>query len=110
MGRVPDAQWAEAALIGVRRTGFANNEPRPIYAEFGVNRPGFIICKSSSAHPDQGSFRPLGVWNPTHPSRMAFWLAMAAQSIQKSAHVADKSAPTHPAAAPIRNRILALLP
>jgi len=78
--------------------------------EFGVNRPGFIICKSSSAHPDQGSFRPLGVWNLTHPSRMAFWLAMAAPSIQKSAHVADKSAPTHPAAAPIRNRILALLP
>ena len=34
MGKVPDAQWAEAALIGVRRTGFANNEPRPIYAEF----------------------------------------------------------------------------
>src|SRR6266516_2999965 len=41
---------------------------------------------------------------------MAFWLAMAAPSIQTSAHIPDKSAPTHRAAAPIRNRILSLLP
>jgi len=59
MGKVPDAQWAEAALIGVRRTGFANNEPRPIYAEFGDfafkirrilgHRPGVIFGGSKQS-------------------------------------------------------------
>src|SRR6266571_1463690 len=35
MGKIPEAQWAEAAPGWGRRAGFANNEPGPIYAEFG---------------------------------------------------------------------------